>query len=100
MPATVQDHFRVSLSRFKSNTGELLDLASKQPVVLTVHSRERHVLADSGYFRHLERAALVAIAGHMNVEALASSDMTEADRRAFANSRPSDGELANDCWED
>ena len=40
------------------------------------------------------------IAGHMNIEAVASSDMTEADRKAFANARPSDSELANDRWED
>ncbi len=40
------------------------------------------------------------IADHMNIEAVASSDMTEADRKAFANARPSASELANDRWED
>lgn len=40
------------------------------------------------------------IADHMNIEAVASSDMTEADRQAFANARPSDSELANDLWEE
>ena len=29
-----------------------------------------------------------------------SLDMTDADRQAFANARPSDSELANDRWED
>ncbi len=83
MPAAANEHPRVPLTRFHNNTGEFLDLATKQPVVLTSHGRERHVIAD-----------------HMNIEAVASSDMTEADRQAFANARPSDSELANDRWED
>ena len=52
------------------------------------------------YHRHLEEAARGVIAGHMNIEAVASSDMTEADRKAFANARPSASELENDRWED
>ena len=57
MPATANEHPRVPLTRFHNNTGEFLDLATKQPVVLTSHGRERHVIADSEYFRHLEQAA-------------------------------------------
>ena len=58
------------------------------------------MISDSEYFRHLEQAARGMIADHMNIEAVASSDMTDADRQAFANARPSDSELANDRWED
>jgi hypothetical protein len=36
----------------------------------------------------------------MNIEAVASSDMIDADRQAFAIARPSASELANDRWED
>lgn len=100
MPAASSEHPRVPLTRFHNNTGEFLDLATKQPVVLTNHGRERHVIADSDYFRHLEQAAGGMIEDHMNIEAVASSDMTEADRQAFADARPSDSELANDRWED
>ena len=57
------------------------------------------MIADIEYFRHLEQVARGVIARHMNIEAVASSDMTEADRQAFANARPSDSELANDRWE-
>ena len=47
MPATANEHPRIPLTRFHNNTGEFLDLATKQPVVLTSHGRERHVIADS-----------------------------------------------------
>ena len=103
MPATANEHPRIPLTRFHNNTGEFLDLATKQPVVLTSHGRERHVIADSEYFRHLEQAARGMIADHMTEETTREqwlSDMTEADRQAFANARPSASELANDRWED
>lgn len=100
MPAPPTEHPRVPLTRFHNNTGEFLDLATKQPIVLTSHGRDRYVIADSEYFRHLEEAARGVIAGHMNIEAVASSDMIDADRQAFAIARPSASELANDRWED
>src|SRR3546814_18863022 len=95
MPATANEHPRVPLTRFHNNTGEFLDLATKQPVVLTSHGRERHVIADSEYFRHLEHAARGMIADHLNIEAVASSDMNDADRQALAHPRPSASYIPN-----
>lgn len=99
MPAAQSEHLRVPLTRFHNNTGEFLDLATKQPVILTSHGRDRHVIADSDYFRHLEQVAHGMIADYMRIEATSSPDMTEADREALANARPSDSEFANDRWE-
>lgn len=96
----IEEHPKIPLTRFHNNTGEFLDLASKQPVILTSHGRERHIIADSDYFRHLEQTARGNILDHMEIEAVAASEMTDADRRAFENARPSASEIINDRWED
>ncbi|GGD81778.1 prevent-host-death family protein [Croceicoccus mobilis] len=102
MPATEHqiDHPKVPLTRFHNNTGEFLDLASRQPVVLTSHGRERHIIADSEYFRHLEAAARGQLLKDMNIEAVAAADMTDDDLAAFDAGRPTPQELADDRWND
>jgi hypothetical protein len=99
-PDKIETHPRVPLTRFHNNTGEFLDMAIKQPLVLTSHGRDRQVIMDSDYFKHLEKAAAGTIIAGMKVEAVSSSDMTEADARAFANARPTANELKNDRWDD
>ena len=96
----INDRPRVPLTRFHNNTGEFLDLATKKPVVLTSHGRDRHIIADSDYFHRIEQAARGNIAEYMNIEAVSSSDMDENDESAFENARPSRSELENDHWED
>lgn len=100
MPAAPSDHPRVSLARFHSGIEECLELAKTQPVILTSHGRERYVIADRDHFRHLERAAHKMIAAQMNIEAVASFNLTAADKEAFAHARPSISELAKNRWED
>lgn len=97
-PQRTADYPRVPLTRFHNNTGEFLDLASKTPIVLTSHGRERHVIADSAYFRHLESIAGDRITRFMNLEAISAADMPGDDRTAFEASRPTPEELANDEW--
>lgn len=100
MPAAPSAHPRVSLARFHSDIDEFLELAKTQPVVLTKHGRERHVIADIDYFRHLERMACGRMADDLHIEAIASCEMTSEDKQAFANARPAADALANDRWED
>ena len=100
MPAAPSDHPRVSLARFQSDIDEFLELAKTQPVILTSQGRERYVIADRDYFRHLERATHKMIAAQMNIEAVASFNLTAADKEAFAHARPSISELAKDRWKD
>ncbi len=100
MPAAPSEHPRIPIARFRSDIDECLELAKTQPVFLTSHGRERYVIADRDYFRHLERAAHKMIAAQMNIEAVASFNLTAADKEAFAHSRPSISELAKDRWED
>ncbi|OZA33066.1 MAG: hypothetical protein B7X92_11820 [Novosphingobium sp. 17-62-9] len=69
-------------------------------MILTSHGRERYVIADRDYFRHLERAAHKIIATQMKIEAVASIDLAAADKEAFVRARPSISELAKDRWED
>ncbi|WP_162627725.1 hypothetical protein [Erythrobacter sp. KY5] len=83
-----------------NNTSSVLDLATKQPVVLTVGGRDRLVIADSNYFHHLEEVARRTLAGEMALDAVRANEMTEQDRTAFTNMRPSATELENDRWED
>lgn len=77
-----------------------IELAKTQPVILISHGRGRYIIADRDYFRHLERAAHKMISAQMNIEAVASFDLTAADKEAFAHARPSISELAKDRWED
>ena len=100
MPAALSAYPRVSLARFHSDIEECLELAKTQPVILTSHGRERYVIADRDYFRHLERAEHKMIAAQMNIEAVASFDLTAADKEALVHARPSISELAKDRWED
>ncbi len=99
MSAMPSDYPRIPLSQFRTNTAEVLHLATVQPVVLISHGCERHVIANSDYFRHLEVAARGAIAAQMKIEAIASSRASKADRQAFANAQPTGSEIARDCWD-
>lgn len=100
MPAAPSEHPRIPITRFHSDIEECLELAKTKPVILTSHGRERYVIADRDYFRHLERAAHKMIAAQMNIKAVASFNLTAADKEAFANARPAADALANDRWED
>ena len=100
MPAAPSEHPRIPITRFYSDIEECLKLAKTQPVILTSHGRERYVIADRDYFRHLERAAHKMITAQMDIEAVASFNVTVADKKAFAHARPSISELAKDRWED
>ena len=96
----VESHPRVPLTRFHNNTGEFLDLSTRTPVVLTSHGRERHIIAEVGYFRHLEDIAAGRLLDAMNIEAVRTDAMSEDDRAVFEASRPTPDELANDQWND
>ncbi len=96
----VDTHQRVPLTRFHNNTGEFLDLSTRTPVVLTSHGRERHIIAEVGYFRHLEAVAAGRLLEVMDLSAVRATDMTDEDRAVFEASRPSDEEIARDQWND
>ncbi|QNE07823.1 type II toxin-antitoxin system prevent-host-death family antitoxin (plasmid) [Croceicoccus marinus] len=96
----IESHQRVPLTRFHNNTGEFLDLSTRAPVVLTSHGRERHIIADVAYFRHLEDVAAGRLLDAMSIEAVRTADMTDEDRAAFEAARPTADELANDQWDD
>lgn len=100
MPAAPSEHPRTPIARFRRDIDECLELAKTQPVILTSHGRERYVIADRDYFRHLEQAAHKMIGAQINIEAVASFNLTAADKKAFAYARPSINELAKDRWED
>jgi len=100
MPAAPSERPRIPITRFHSDIEECLELAKTQPVILTSHGRERYVIADRDHFRHLEQAAYKMIAAQMNIEAVASFNLTADDKEAFVHARPSISELAKDRWED
>lgn len=99
MSAVSSEYQRIPFSQLRTNTGEVLRLAAVQPVVMISHGCERHVIADSDYFRRLEETARGTIAAHMNIEAIASSQASKADRQALANAQPTVSEIAKDRWE-
>ena len=96
----VTPHQRVSLTRFHNNTGEVLDLSTRTPVVLTSHGRERHIIAEIGYFRHLEAVAADRLLEAMDLLAASTADMSAKDRAVFEASRPTADEIASDQWND
>ncbi|MCU0949253.1 MAG: hypothetical protein MUF47_13555 [Porphyrobacter sp.] len=99
MSAMPSDYPRIPLSQFRTNTDEVLHLATVQPVVLISHGCERHMIADIQYFRRLEEVAGGAIAAQMSIEAIAASQTSKADQQALANAQPTVSEIAKDCWE-
>jgi hypothetical protein len=99
MSAVSSEYQRIPLSQLRTNTFEVLRLATLQPVVVISHGCERHVIAESDYFRRLEEAARGTIAAQMNIEAIASSQASKADRQALANAEPTVSEIAKDRWE-
>lgn len=92
------DYPRIPLSQFRTNTDEVLHLATVQPVVLISHGCERHVIADIEYFRQLEATAGRRLEALMGIEAIAASEMSHADRQALVESRPTVSEIAKDRW--
>ena len=99
MSAVSSEYQRIPLSQLRTSTGEVLRLAAVQPVVLISHGCERIVIADSDYFRRLEEVVRGTIAKQMNIEAIASSQASKADRQALANAQPTVREIAKDRWE-
>ncbi len=91
---------RVALTRFHNNTGEFLDLASRTPIVLTSHGRERHILLDSAYFHRLEEIARGNILAALNLEVHATADMPDALRNEILATLPSEAEIASGKWDD
>ena len=81
-------------------TGEFLDLSTRTPVILTSHGRERHVITEIGYFRHLEAAAAGTLLEAMDLKAVSASEMTPQDAAALEASRPTADEIARDQWSD
>lgn len=99
-PHPLEKHEHIPLTRFHNNTGEFLDLSTRAPIILTSHGRERHVITDVAYFRHLEEIAAGRLLDAMSIEAVRTADMTDEDRAAFNAARPTADELANDQWDD
>ncbi len=99
-PDSLEAHQRVPLTRFHNNTGEFLDLSTRTPVVLTSHGRDRHIIAEAGYFRHLEAVAAGRLLEAMDLQAVYTADMSAEDRAVFEASRPTAEEIANDKWND
>ncbi|MEY2925928.1 MAG: hypothetical protein RL367_405 [Pseudomonadota bacterium] len=100
IPDTGQQHPRVPLTRFHNNTGECLDLATRTPVVLTSHGRERHILLDSVYFHRLEAIARGNILAALGLEVHATADMPADLRAHILATQPSDAEIASGKWND
>lgn len=97
---SVAPHPRVPLTRFHNNTGEFLDLATRTPVVLTSHGRERHILLDSVYFRRLEEIARGNILAALDLEAHDSAAMPDELRAQILGSQPTAEEMASGKWHD
>jgi len=97
---TANQQPRVPLTRFHNNTGEFLDLATRTPVVLTSHGRERHILLDSVYFRRLEAIARGNILAALDLEVHSGTDMPADLRAHILATQPSDAEIASGNWND
>ncbi|OYZ08243.1 MAG: hypothetical protein B7Y36_17265 [Novosphingobium sp. 28-62-57] len=62
-------------------------------MILTSHGRERYVIADRDYFRHLERAAHKIIATQMKIEFSSTySQLSPSSRATYPGPHPRRGE--------
>ena len=91
---------RVPLTQFHNATGDYLDQAMREPIVLTSHGRPRQIVADHAYVARLETIARGKIIEALDIEAHLSADMPEALRARILANLPSAEEIANGRWSD
>ena len=94
------EHKRVPLTQFHNATGDFLDQAMREPIVLTSHGRPRQIVADHAYVARLEAIARGKIIEALDIEAHLSADMPEALRARILANLPSAEEIANGRWND
>ena len=98
--AASNDHKRVPLTQFHNATGDYLDQAMRDPIVLTSHGRPRQIVADHAYVERLEAIARGRIVEALGIEPRATADMPEALRARILANRPSADEIATGRWRD
>lgn len=91
---------RVPLTQFHNATGDYLDQAMREPIVLTSHGRPRQIVADHAYVARLETLARGNIIEALNIEAHETAAMPDALRARVLANRPSAEEIANGRWND
>ena len=91
---------RVPLTQFHNATGDYLDQAMREPIVLTSHGRPRQIVADHAYVARLEEIARGRIVEALGIEAHPTAEMPKALRARVLANRPSAEEIANGRWND
>ena len=94
------EHKRVPLTQFHNATGDFLDQAMREPIVLTSHGRPRQIVADHAYVERIEAIARGKILEALNIEAHSTADMPKALRARILANLPSAEEIANGRWND
>ena len=91
---------RVPLTQFHNATGDFLDQAMRDPIVLTSHGRPRQIVADHAYVERLEALARGNILDALGIEARSTAEMPEALRARILANLPSAEEIASGRWND
>ena len=94
------EHKRVPLTQFHNATGDFLDQAMREPIVLTSHGRPRQIVADHAYVARLEAIARGNILKGLDIEVRSTADMPEALRARILANLPSAEEITNGRWND
>ena len=94
------EHKRVPLTQFHNATGEFLDQAMREPIVLTSHGRPLQIVADHAYVARIEAIARGKILEALDIEASLSSEMPDALRARILANLPSAEEIASGRWND
>ena len=94
------EHKRVPLTQFHNATGEFLDQAMREPIVLTSHGRPRQIVADHAYFARIEAIARGKILEALDIEAHLSAEMPDGLRARIIANLPSAEEIASGRWDD
>ena len=98
--AALSNRKRVPLTQFHNATGDYLDQAMRDPIVLTSHGRPRQIVADHAYVERLEALARGNIIEALGIEARLTAEMPEALRARILANRPSVDEISDDRWHD
>ena len=94
------EHKRVPLTQFHNATGEFLDQAMREPIVLTSHGRPRQIVADHAYVARIEAIARGKILEALDIEAHLSAEMPDGLRARIIANLPSAEEIASGRWND
>ena len=91
---------RIPMTQFHNAMGEFLDQATRTPIILTSHGRDKQIVADLAYVERLEAIARGNIIDALQIEVHSTRDMPAAMKARILATQPTPEEIASGRWND